>query len=83
MGNRTADVKQYRNYENKWKREPKDLKNRTRYYLAWKSTQVHVINLRRSRRSAPGHPINMITLAAIDLALILIPPSLVTASETK
>ena len=41
------------------------------------------MNLRISRRSAPRHPRNMITLAEIALVVIMIPPYLLTDSETK
>ena len=56
-------------------------RNRTIRSFAWPSAWVHVLNSKISRRSAPRHPRKMINLAAIALAVILIPPSLVTVSE--
>ena len=58
-------------------------RNRTLFSLACPSAQDHVVNSRRSRRSATKHPRNMITLAAIALVVNLIPPSLVTSIDTK
>ena len=58
-------------------------RNRTRQFLEWSSAQVHVVSLRISIRYVPRHPINTIYLAAIVLSVIVIPPYLVTVSETK
>ena len=58
-------------------------RNRTICSLAWPSAQFKVVNLIISRRYALRHPRNMITLESIIIAVILIPTSLVTVSDTK
>ena len=58
-------------------------RNRTIFSLEYPSTRVHAVNSRRSIISAPRHPRNVVTVAAIARSEILIPPSLVTSSETK
>ena len=57
--------------------------NRTRGYLAWTSNRVHIVNSRRSRRYAPRHTRNMVTLAEIALAVILVTPYIVTVDYPK
>ena len=46
---------------------------------------VHAVNSRRSRISKERHQISVVTLPeiALEVIQIQIPPSLVTASETK
>ena len=58
-------------------------RNIIRYYLVWPSAWVHVVILRISRISASGNKINMGPLEAIYLSVIMIPPSLLTSSDTK
>ena len=81
--NRNNAVKQYQKSENKWKREMKPLKKQKKCYLVRPGAPVHVVNRRRSIRSAPRNPRNTSPLAVVALAVIMIPPSLVILSEMK
>ena len=83
LGNRATAVKQYHKFETKCKMEMKSIKKNNKTILAWPRNWVHVVNFRRLRRSVLRHPRNMITLVAIALSVIMIPPSLLTVSDTK
>ena len=73
LGKRVADVKQYQKSEKKWKKELKISRNITICSIAWLSARVHAVKSRLSKRSTSRHPRKMINLAAIDLAVIMIP----------
>ena len=51
--------------------------------LTWQSARVHALSLIRPIISVLSHHRNMVPIAAIDLAVILIPPSLVTVCDMK
>ena len=83
LGNRNNAAKQYPKCKNKWKRDLKSLKNKKKSYISWLSAPAHIASCRISRRSVPRHPRNTNPLAAVDLSVILISPSLVTVSDMK
>ena len=81
LGNRYKYVNNLRKSNKKCKRELKYFNKQQECYIYWPITPDIVGISRRSRRSSPRWKISTSYLVAIDLAVILNPPSIVKVSD--